>query len=61
MKGLYSRLAQSTLLLCVLLPFVSLASGQDKPFNLLEATIENPNVVFSINQSQFHGTTIFRM
>ena len=46
MKGLYSRLAQSTLLLCVLLPFVSLASGQDKPFNLLEATIESIHAAY---------------
>jgi len=46
MKGLYSRLAQSTLLLCVLLSFVSLASGQDKPFNLLEATIESIHAAY---------------
>jgi Asp-tRNA(Asn)/Glu-tRNA(Gln) amidotransferase A subunit family amidase len=41
MKGFCSRLAQSTLILCVLLSFVSLAYGQDKSFNLLEATIES--------------------
>jgi len=46
MKGFSSMLAQSTLLLCVLLPFVSLASGQDKPFNLLEATIESIHAAY---------------
>jgi len=46
MKGLYSRLAQSTLFLCVLLSLVSLAYGQDKPFNLLEATIESIHAAY---------------
>ncbi len=46
MKNFCSRLAQSTLLLCVLLPFVSLASSQDKPFNLLEATIESIHAAY---------------
>ncbi|MEE8197195.1 MAG: hypothetical protein V3T69_08475, partial [Acidiferrobacterales bacterium] len=46
MKSFSSLLSQSTLLLCVLLPFVSLASGQDKPFNLLEATIESIHVAY---------------
>ena len=41
MKSSCSRLAQSLLLLCMLLSLVSLAYGQDKPFNLLEATIES--------------------
>lgn len=41
MKSSCSRLAQSILLLCMLLSLVSLAYGQDKPFNLLEATIES--------------------
>jgi len=50
MKGLYSRLAQSTLLLCVLLPFVSFASGQDKPFNLLEATIESIHAAYQAGE-----------
>ena len=39
MKTSCSGLAQPTLLLCGLLAFVSLAHGQDKPFNLVEATI----------------------
>jgi Asp-tRNA(Asn)/Glu-tRNA(Gln) amidotransferase A subunit family amidase len=46
MKGSYSRLAQSTLFLCVLLSLVSLAYGQDKPFNLLEATIESIHAAY---------------
>jgi Asp-tRNA(Asn)/Glu-tRNA(Gln) amidotransferase A subunit family amidase len=56
MKSSCSGLAQSSLLLCVLLSFVSLAYGQDKPFNIVEAAIAD--IQKAITTKQITATDI---
>ena len=59
MKSSWSGLAQSTLLLCGFLSFASLAYAQDKPFNLVEATIED--IQKAITTRQITATDIVHM
>jgi len=59
MKGFSSRLAQSTLLLCGFLSFASLAHSQDKPFNVVEATIAD--IQKAITTKQLTATDIVHM
>ena len=59
MKSSCLRLAQPALLLCVLLSFASLAYGQDRRFNVVEATIAD--IQKAITTKQVTATDIVHM